>query len=255
METGIPFKNVCGKCGAKRVDFQLGLEPTPEEYIRKLCDVFDEVKRVLKPQGSCWVNLGDCYGGPVGEPNAPKLSKGRNDGYKAAARVKKHLPAKALVQIPNRFSIEMGNRGWLLRNELIWHKGNCIPSSAKDRFTIDYERLFFFTKSTKYYFKQQVEPSTAGNPVGRNARSVWTINATPFRDAHFATYPEGLCEKPIDAGCPEGGIVLDPFFGAGTSGLVALKQGKDFVGIELNPQYVEIAEKRLTSEMPAVFVE
>jgi site-specific DNA-methyltransferase (cytosine-N4-specific) len=234
------------------VEGQLGLEPTFEEYIKKLCDIFDQVNRVLKPQGTCWVNLGDCYGGHFGEPNGPKLPKSGNNGYAMAARVKERLPAKCLVQIPARFSIEMGKRGWILRNELIWHKGNCIPSSAKDRFTVEFEKLFFFTKSKRYHFKTQSEPAVTGNPAGRNARCVWKINPSQFGEAHYATYPEALCEIPIDAGCPPEGVVLDPFFGAGTTGLVALKQAKDFVGIELNPEYVKMAVQRLDPFMPVI---
>ncbi len=236
------------------VNDQLGLEPTFQEYITKLCDTFDEIKRVLKEEGTCWVNLGDTY-----------------------------LPGKSLAQIPSRFSIEMINRGWILRNTIIWYKPNCMPSPAKDRFTVDFEYVFFFSKSKKYYFETQYEPHkrgtpqaerdyqrmmkgreefkgeregikketlaqnsfVAGNPLGRNKRTVWRISPKPFPEAHFAVYPEELCETPIRAGCPKGGIVLDPFFGSGTTGLVALKQGKDFIGIELNKEYIQIAEKRL----------
>ncbi|HSA12272.1 MAG TPA: site-specific DNA-methyltransferase [Candidatus Paceibacterota bacterium] len=345
---------LCANCGAWKGS--LGLEPTPELYIKHLCDIFDQVKRVLVPYGSCWVNLGDCYGGHFGEPNGPKLSQGRNAEYAAAARVKERLSAKSLVQIPARFQIEMGNRGWILRNEIIWHKPNCMPSSAKDRFTIDFEKVFFFTKSRRYYFNTQYEPlaeaswtrkeygvrsnryqyRTQGGLYlermdgrfynaerGRIKRSVWRVPPRPFSEAHFATYPEELCETPIDAGCPKDvctecgkareiiwaktlgiqqsdrvayketkkagkilaevntapradqiekfreagftdcgcnagfrpGVVLDPFFGAGTTGLVALKQDKDFVGIELNPEYVEMAVRRLDPFMPVLLVE
>lgn len=168
----------------------------------------------------------------------------------------------------------MTNRGWILRNEIIWHKPNCMPSSAKDRFTVDFEKLFFFVKNKKYYFKQQIEPYTKPinrwggtmikrpngadeygvrqqtrdcrpNKDGKNKRSVWSINTEPFSGAHFATYPEKLIEIPIRAGCPEDGVVLDPFFGVGTTGIVAKKQGKNYIGIELNPKYCKIAEDRI----------
>ena len=186
------------------------------------------------------------------------------------------LPFKTLILIPFRFAIEMVNRGWICRNVIIWYKPNVMPSSAKDRFTVDWEYLFFFTKSGKYWFEQQFEPSvvdydnrvkTAANkskyfenkwdkkslaqkPLSyftenRNKRCVWRITTKPYKEAHFATYPEALCEIPIKAGCPKDGIVLDMFFGAGTTGLVALKQNKKFIGIELNPKYIEIANKRL----------
>jgi len=258
------------------IEGQLGLEKTFEEYITKLCDIFDEVKRVLKDTGSCWVNLGDTYNNSSwGKPdkfdkkiynlNRMECGRGGMRGY----------PDKCLCQIPQRFSIEMTNRGWILRNVIIWHKPNCMPSSVKDRFTIDFEYLFFFAKSRKYYFETQLEPlaksslidprldrgreehigksakgiystnATVINSEGRNKRCVWRITTKPFSESHFATYPEALCETPIRAGCPEGGIVLDMFFGAGTTGLVALKQNKKFIGIELNPEYIDIAKKRL----------
>ena len=167
--------------------------------------------------------------------------------------------------------------GFIERNEVIWYKRNCMPSSAKDRFTVDFEKVFFFTKSKKYYFEQQFEAYTkpldrwsgntledngksewskgTGQPLyrdrnmrpneqGRNKRAVWQVNTKPYKEAHFATYPEALIEPMIKAGCPENGIVLDPFFGSGTTGVVALKQNKNFIGIELNQEYIKIAEKR-----------
>ena len=254
---------------------QLGLEPTFDEYINKLCNIFDEVKRVLRDDGTCWVNLGDTYFGSgkcAGVDNTPRTIKGK-------------LPDKTLTMIPMRFAIEMVNRGWILRNTIIWHKRSCMPSSVKDRFTVDFEYLFFFSKKKNYYFETQYEgyskatrddsrfnPGSKknhtydrktehqpnelkikaqrggfkqGNEKGRNKRTVWTINPKPFKDSHFAVYPEELCETPIKAGCSKGGIVLDPFFGAGTTGVVALKQSKKFIGIELNPEYIEIAKARL----------
>lgn len=342
------------------VEGQLGLEPTFEQYINELCDIFDEVKRVLKKSGTCWVNLGDTYSG-----SSSYSDKGRQGFEGKTANMKEYLdpklPArkrgreqvdmsnikdKCLCMIPERFAIEMCNRGWILRNKIIWHKPNCMPSSVKDRFTVDFEELFFFTKNKKYYFEQQLEPTITkdkiirdrdttklNNTPGRtrmggldrndydfkNKRAVWKITPRPFKEAHFAVYPEELCETPIKAGCPEfvcikcgcpkfpiyiaskeyeellksqrkteaytskrrgesmkvgnafgvkkvssspdykisfeptckcnasftEGIVLDPFFGAGTTGLVALKQNKKFIGIELNPEYIEIAKNRL----------
>lgn len=251
------YKVECKKCGAKRVDKQLGMEPSVDEYIGSLCEVFDEVARVLKPEGTCWVNLGDSYG-----------------------------KDKGLVCVPWMFALEMINRGWILRNTIIWHKPSCMPSSVKDRFTVDFEYLFFFARQQKYYFEQQLEPakeykvpdkpqklegvSNGGDSVWkginsgrgrahfaalynkdedgrpmRNKRTVWSINTARCKEAHFAVFPEELIKTPIKAGCPEGGIVLDPFFGAGTTGIVATKQGKKYIGIELNPDYVEIAKARI----------
>lgn len=299
------------------VDGQLGLEPTFTQYINKLCDIFDEVKRVLRKDGTLWVNIGDTYYSPSTQgsndgrqgfqsnaesnfihtagngkclicgKDTPKqfcskdcLNK-RGNNFRSQNRI---LPSKSLCNIPARFSIEMQNRGWILRNVIIWHKPNCMPSSVKDRFTVDFEYLYFFVKSKKYWFEQQLEPvkqvliermgrGLCGskhekfriekngqqeikkeermdkdrwcNDKGRNKRTVWDITLKGYSGAHFATYPEALCETPLRAGCPVGGIVLDPFCGAGTTGLVALKQNKQFIGIELNPEYIKIAEKRL----------
>ncbi len=290
------------------VENQLGLESTFEEYINKLCDIFDEVKRVLKKSGTCWVNLGDTYygsgkgaGGDItnskqvwGFENKEKKiceyepCKKEFEGYafqkfcgpacsgvdNTTREKKGELKDKCLTLIPMRFAIEMVNRGWIMRNNIIWHKRNCMPSSVKDRFTVDFENLFFFTKSKKYNFETQYEPhlwaekdrrskfprepkkgkiltgqysisSVKYGEEGRNKRTVWSINPKPYKEAHFAVYPEELCEIPIKAGCPSEGIVLDPFFGSGTTGVVALKQQKKFIGIELNPKYIKIANKRL----------
>jgi len=277
------------------VEGQLGLEPTFQEYINKLCDIFDEVKRVLKKEGTCWVNMGDTYMNDSSYSKAGRQGFG-NDKIGMIYKDESQCPKKSLCQIPSRFAIEMCNRGWILRNEIIWHKPNCMPSSVKDRFTVDFEKLFFFTKSKKYYFETQYEPFHANTDVwyrqelrygkqyntkkpyknnvpyantkaqnpsdskrrileimktskGRNKRCVWRITTKPYKEAHFATYPEALCETPIKAGCPEDGIVLDPFFGAGTTGLVAWKLGRKYIGIELNPEYIKIAEKRLSQQV------
>ena len=235
---------------------QIGLEKNFEEYIQKLCAVFEGVKRVLKKDGSCWVNLGDTYSG------------GSN----------KDLPDKCLCQIPNRFAVEMCRQGWILRNEIVWKKPNSMPSSATDRFTVDFEKIFLFAKSKDYYFEQQLEEYNeplnrwGGNFVkrlngsdeygmkqrirkyrpneeGRNMRCVWEMNTTSFDGAHFAVFPPELPERCIKSGSKEGDIVLDPFFGSGTTGLVAKKAGRKYIGIELNPKYAALAEKRLRQEV------
>ena len=270
-------RECCYKCGAKRIDSQIGLEPTFQDYIIKLCDIFDEVKRIIRNDGTLWINMGDTYSAkPLGSFNGGgSIVKGRDmKGISTSGcidKTKSNVQEKSLCNIPARFSIEMQNRGWILRNVIIWHKPSCLPSPVKDRFTVDFEYIFFFSKNKDYYFKQQIENTKAkvieprmleekrqtydeGKYKGeqgvrrtmtRNMRSVWSINPKPFLEAHFATYPEGLCETPISAGCPEGGIVLDMFFGAGTTGLVALKQNKKFIGIELNPSYIKIAQDRI----------
>lgn len=204
------------------VDGQLGLEPTFEKYINKLCAIFDEAKRVLKPSGSCWVNLGDTYSGNKKGKTDQKVCDYLKDTSKGINK-KAVITAKCLCQIPSRFAVEMCNRGWVLRNEIIWHKPNAMPCSVKDRFTVDFEKLFFFTKSGKYHFKPQYEPwkevsikrakgsirsEKAANYAGfsferqraawdkflqsgrgRNKRCVWTIPTGSFRKAHFATFP------------------------------------------------------------------
>ncbi len=229
----------CQKCGAWKG--QLGLEPDFNLYIKHLCDIFDEVKRVLRKDGTCWVNLGDTYGGTgdKGECKDPKYPEGRNGQQKALNRT---VMQKSLCNIPSRFSIEMQNRGWILRNKIIWHKPNCMPSSVTDRFTVDFEEIFFFTKNKKYWFEQQLVPYTEPmnrwggeslkrdtsktkeykdiqkignssafrvgmtmrpNEQGKNMRTVWKIPTQPFPDAHFAVFPEKLVETPIKAGCPK----------------------------------------------------
>lgn len=231
----LPYKDVCGKCGAKRVDNQLGLEKNFEEYVSKLCDIFDEVKRVLKPTGTCWVNLGDTYStvsGNMGIGTQPKYVCAVED---MPVKLKTELPDKCLCLIPQRFQIEMVNRGWTCRNTIIWQKPNCMPTSVNDRFTVDFEYVFFFVKNKKYYFEQQLEKSIwadsdkrskvkggvlsggkktstglyAINKVAytegglRNKRTVWSVNTQPFKEAHFATYPPSLIEPMIKSGCPE----------------------------------------------------
>ena len=429
------------------VEGQLGLEKTFEEYVTKLCDIFDQVKRVLRKDGTCWVNMGDSYGGSGNASGHTKDTK--NLGYKtleigATQGNQKSTGqyAKSLLDIPYRFSIEMINRGWIKRNTIIWHKLNCMPSSADDRFTIDFEYLFFFTKNNKaifwtnektlecvdknppgvkgieekdwewrpcpvcqdtggetkidkedaeqmgspkaryhritkqenckrckgsgkikvsfwtghdYWFEQQFDdiaeatikrakynwcsPGTKSfnhpsglnrnepykNHInfsqGRNKRCVWIIPTQPFPEAHFAVYPEGLIEIPIKAGCPEfickkcgkakvkilepseeykkllgkswhphkhdaergmnetpdkkvsctaeykfkgysdcgcgagfeSGIVLDPFMGAGTTALVALKQRKRFIGIEIKQEYIDMSYKRIAKVQQRIF--
>lgn len=279
------------------VDGQLGLEPTFQEYINKLCDIFDEVKRVLKKEGTCWVNLGDTYSGNKEGKTDNKVSDYLKKTTTNLHKKRGTVLEKSLCQIPSRFAIEMTNRGWILRNEIIWHKPNCMPSSVRDRFTVDFEKVFFFVKSKKYWFETQYEPMVASSDakyrarirankqydskepyknntpyatnkiskeirlsaqenanrafgdneslermmkLGRNKRAVWTITTKPFAEAHFATFPEALVGPMIKAGCPEKGIVLDIFMGAGTTGLVAKKLGRNYLGIELNPEYIKV---------------
>lgn len=268
-------------------DEQLGNEKTFKEFIDNLCNIFDEIKRVLKDEGTCFVNLGDTYAGSGGWSEfketwgATKQLKNKSSNIVYSKIRKESVPNKCLNLIPERFAIEMIDRGWILRNQIIWHKPNQMPNSVADRFTVDFEKIFFFVKKGKYYFEQQLDPYTepldrwAGqmirgdyktktdqfsiqerngrnmrpNPEGKNMRTVWSINTDPTSEAHFATYPQRLVERMIKAGCPINGIVIDPFFGSGTTGIYARKVERNFVGIELNPEYVEIAKKRLYKEL------
>ena len=262
-----------------KIKDQIGLESDFSEYIKKLCDIFEEGKRVLKKNGTCWVNLGDTYytksGGAFLNDQLTGTKRVKKLGINKANEIRGRglLEDKNLTLTPLRFAIEMQKRGWIVRNVIIWHKPNCMPCSVRDRFTVDFEYLFFFVKSKKYYFKQIREPhkeesikrtkhnweghrepgsSFFGMDIkkmchldGRNKRCVWSITTKSFKGAHFAVYPQELIETPISAGCPNGGIVLDPFMGSGTTGVVALKQNKRFIGIELNPDYIEIAKRRI----------
>jgi len=237
----------CLECGAWRG--QLGLEPTPEMYIEHLTDIFNEAKRVLKKEGTLWLNIGDTYFGSgcgtndYRTPASISLSKPALYDGPRPQNVTKHpyLKPKSLTMIPERLMWSMIQNGCILRNKIIWHKPNCMPSSAKDRFTVDFESLFFFSKNRQYYFDQQlesydwplnrwggeqqksrtkkktiyeknmklgktsklVEGSVRPNPKGRNPRCVWTIPTQSFPETHFAVFPERLCEKPIKVGCPE----------------------------------------------------
>jgi len=288
--------NFCLKCHAWRG--MLGLEPTPELYIKHLCDIFDLCKRVLKPTGVLFVNIDDSYAGSWGDsghrPERDGIAgtqRGKNTQWlprqghplevPPTARV--NIPAKSLIGIPERFVLEMLNRGWIRRSTIIWYKGNPMPESVKDRFTSDFEYLYLFSQQGDYYFEQQFEPHKDPeddlrrirqarenrlkrkandaskdmsyletwsikepqiNPLGRNKRCVWKINTKPYKHAHFATYPPELCETPIMAGCPVGGTVLDPFSGSGTTLEVALKLGRKSIGIDISQKYCKLAMKR-----------
>lgn len=269
----------CEKCGAWLGE--LGCEPTPFSYIDHLILVCDELNRILKPTGSLWWNIDDSRSGSnqgAGSDKS-KVKQGTvKDGGAGTLGLLSNLDIakKSLIGIPDRFKISMIDRGWVCRNEIIWHKPNQMPEPTKDRFTDDFEKLFFFTKNGKYYFEQQFEPYTKPlnrwggenaksesdwdrnvgrithrerqerpNTKGKNKRTVWSINTKGYRSAHVAVFPETLIETPVIAGCPKKGIVLDPFFGSGTTGVVAKRFNRNFIGIELNEEYIKIAEKRL----------
>jgi site-specific DNA-methyltransferase (adenine-specific) len=411
-----PIQHFCSKCGAWKGS--LGLEPTFQLYIQHLLQIFDECKRVLKKSGTCWINMGDTYSATrwTGKGEGQPMNKFK-DGHRDINPDKNSgLPDKSLCQIPSRFAIAMSDHGWILRNEIIWYKRNCMPSSVKDRFTVDFEKVFFFVKNKKYWFETQYEPYlTEGNaerprmgqgnqtiynqkrrglikgnvqvgteqhhsgnivygkyqdittettnrqgmnklrgskivekryhllpqkefvdrmrqnfkvndlvektglprthiehwfrydvcfaypskedwekigtalfpelldvcyetddinknrmpPIGgikqaggdnptysgntpkwksgRNKRCVWNITTKPFKEAHFAVFPETLIEPMIKAGCQKDGVVLDPFMGSGTTAVVAHKLLRHYIGFEINKEYVKMAEKRIST--------
>ncbi len=257
----------CSLCSAWRGS--LGLEPDYRLYISHLMQVFAEVYRVLKKTGTCFVNIGDSYGGANS-----RASNGGRAGYGTEREgIFKRGNAKSLIQIPERFSIAMTDAGWIKRNTIIWHKPNVMPSSAKDRFTVDFEYMYFFVKNKKYYFEQQFEQADTpnyrnvgengtandtmfnnnpsghfgNNPEGRNKRTVWTIPTEPCPEAHFAKFPADLIDTPIKAGCPKDGIVLDPFSGMGTVARKAKELDRQYIGIDLSEQYADRSEQILTN--------
>ena len=291
------YTNYCLECGAFKGD--LGLEPTPEMFVDHLVDIFSEIKRVLKDDGVIWLNLGDTYysGGGSSRHKGyadPKYPEGR-DGSFEELQTKHHkfLKPKDMCGIPFRVAFALQERlGLYLRQAIIWHKLNAMPSSVSDRPSSDYEFVFLLSKSERYYYDADAvrEPhkidsikracrartseklkvgeysiSCTGknvgymgmeeklkngelrmvHPNGRNCRAVWSITTKPSHEQHYAAFPEELPERCIKAGSKEGDIILDPFFGTGTTGLVALKLNRNFVGIDLKKEYCDIAEKRL----------
>lgn len=268
-------------------DGQLGLESTPQEFVKNLCQVFDEVWRVMKDDGTLWLNLGDSYAGS-GKGPAGNLGAKHNERHlehKHSAIVPDGLKAKDLVGIPWRVAFALQERGWYLRQDIIWAKPNVMPESVRDRCTKSHEYLFLLTKQPRYYYdhiaikepvaavslqraksgwktdrpsaklgKEGIDVEEMGirfvNPEGRNKRDVWFIPTGSFKGAHFAVMPEKLVEPCILAGSKEGDTVLDPFTGSGTVAVVALRHQRNFVGIELSPEYAQIAEKRITDSSP-----
>jgi DNA modification methylase len=288
------YKNVCGKCGAKRIDNQIGLEDTPDAYVAKLVDVFREVRRLLRDDGCIWVNLGDSYAssGPKSNNNGLGAStlttgtrmerrieveaiKGKNLSSKLADGIK----PKDLIGIPWLVAFALRADGWYLRSDIIWAKPNPMPESVTDRPTKSHEYIFLLSKSREYFYDadairehQLSTPHTRdrasnfgkqgkvgnhlqGSPVivedgYRNKRSVWTVTTKPYAEAHFATFPPDLIEPCILAGSKVGDTVLDPFSGSGTTGAVSLKHGRKYIGCELNPEYIELAHRRIERSQP-----
>lgn len=269
------------------VDGQIGLEATPEEFVAKMVEVFREVRRVLRDDGTLWLNLGDSYAGgnTTGkwrEGSARADGDVRDDGHSRRNRngigAVAGCKPKDLIGIPWRVAFALQADGWCLRSDVIWHKPNPMPESVTDRPTKAHEYLFLLAKSDRYYFDSDAfkEPQVKGasgsefhtGKTGehqqgrastkpredvdgmRNRRTVWTIPTHPFRGAHFATFPPALVEPCVLAGCPIDGTVLDPFSGAGTTGVVALRSQRNYIGCELSPAYAAISEARIREDAP-----
>nr|WP_181265652.1 site-specific DNA-methyltransferase [Pseudomonas aeruginosa] len=266
---------------------QIDLEQTPAEFVARLVEVFREVRRVLRDDGTLWVNMGDSYASIAGG-YAPEGSAGKHDIVSrntrgAVRRGHRRKPAEGLKQkdlmgIPWRLAFALQDDGWYLRQDIIWHKPNPMPESVRDRCTKAHEYVFMLTKSRRYYYDHEAvkEDAVSEHPSGngfkrdaresyknldgtargndeqwtgvggkRNRRSVWTVPTAGFKGAHFATFPPDLIRPCVLAGAPRGGLVLDPFGGAGTTALVAMQEGRRSVLIELNPEYAAIARNRL----------
>ena len=259
------------------VDDQLGLEATPEEFVKNLVKVFKEVKRILRKDGTVWLNLGDSYAsGKSRYSSRPQtIAKGKShdepmSGKKPDVYYHPVLKDKDLVGIPWRVALALQADGWYLRSDIIWNKPNTLPESVKDRPSKSHEHIFLLTRSKKYYYDSESIKEPAKYPDGpnsskkikavenvysanlqkvganakRNKRSVWTITNKPYKDAHFATFPEELPETCIKAGSKKGDLVLDIFAGSGTTLAVAAKLGRRSIGIELNPEYIKLINKR-----------
>lgn len=270
-------------------DGQWGLEPTFQQYLENLWSMMDEIYRVLKPSGTVWINLGDTYGTQSGNMRNPVPSKESNYTGDGIAITQPKSLHKCLLLIPHRFAIGCIDRGWIMRNDCIWAKRNGMPESVTDRFSKKHEYFFFMVKSEKYFFdldairdKHKTMEAGCYNPAketdkiavvmgdnlksnnirggninGKNPGSVsdfWDIPTKPSSHKHYASYNDELLKKPILAGCPEGGIVYDPFMGTGSTAEVALRTNRKFIGSEMSSDYLKIAEERLNPFMNDLFM-
>ncbi|HXT35874.1 MAG TPA: site-specific DNA-methyltransferase [Chloroflexota bacterium] len=219
---------------------QIGLENDPDAFVDILVKVFDEVRRVLTEDGSLWLNIGDSYTSGGRTWRAPD-KKNPVRAMSTRPPTPDGLKSKELVGIPWRLAFALQAAGWYLRSDVIWRKPNAMPESVKDRPTRSHEYLFFLTKAERYYYDYDAVRETNDRAV----RSVWDINTQPFPEAHFATFPPALVEPCIRLSTRHGDLVLDPFLGSGTVAQIAIEHGRPFIGIELNPEYVAIARRRI----------
>lgn len=273
------------------VDGQIGLEASMHDYLNRMVEVCREVNRILKPEGTFWLNVGDSYYNyRPGKGQAlvkQSVSSTNQDLPQSCARrglKQGNLKEKDLCMIPNRLAIMLQDDGWYVRSEIIWHKPNPMPESVKDRPTNSHEKVWLLTKSSNYYYNTDAIKEQGVIPAGtkaakgsaerfnmqgvnsrppeyktydgfRNARNVWSIATKPFKGAHFATMPVELAEKCIKAGSPDNGLIFDPFGGAGTTAVAAVRNNRNAIISELNPTYCSIAHERIASELGIFFDE
>jgi DNA modification methylase len=270
---------------------QIGLEPTPDEFVAEMVGVFRDVRRVLRDDGTLWLNLGDSYASDPRKGRVTATQSGKAAYLAGQANqcrfIGGSLKPKDLIGIPWRVAFALQADGWYLRSDIVWHKPNPMPESVTDRPTSAHEHVFLLAKSERYFYDAEAVRERAvsdddkkwtdggsekqrghgrrhagfngryaeriaidGAPTHRNLRNVWTIATRPFPEAHFATFPPDLAERCIEAGCPAGGTILDPFGGAGTTGLVADRLGRNAILIELNPEYADMARRRIKGDAP-----
>jgi site-specific DNA-methyltransferase (adenine-specific)/site-specific DNA-methyltransferase (cytosine-N4-specific) len=227
---------------------QIGAEPIVTDYIRDLVAVFREVRRALKDDGTFWLNIGDAYTSGGRTWRAPdKKNAGRAMTYRPDTP--EGLKPKDLIGLPWRIAFALQEDGWYLRTDIVWNKPNCQPESVKDRPTRSHEFVFLLTKSERYYFDApSVTERSIGTGASKNRRTVWNINTEPFKGTHFAVFPQKLVELCIKAGSKRDDLILDPFLGSGTVGLVSKRLNRRCLGIEINPEYAAMAAKRVTAE-------
>jgi site-specific DNA-methyltransferase (adenine-specific) len=223
---------------------QIGLEATLQEFIRHLVAIFNELKRILRDDGTLWLNIGDGYtSGNRGYRAPDKKNPARTMSVRPDTP--EGLKPKDLQGIPWRLAFALQDDDWYLRSDIIWNKPNAMPESVKDRPTKSHEYLFMLTKSEHYYYNYEASKEIGLNGEYRNRRTVWNINTQPFQEAHFATFPQKLVESCVQISSKPDDFILDPFFGSGTVGVVCIQNKRKYVGIEVNPEYIEIAADRL----------
>lgn len=257
---------------------EMGLEKTHDEFVANLVEVCHEIKRVLKDTGTFWLNLGDSYSGSGKGPSS-SISQSHQDMDQHGHKPYKGIPSGNLIGIPWRVALALQNDGWILRSDIIWSKNNPMPESVKNRPTKSHEYIFLLTKNMKYFYDYESVQEKASSTYKtsdfipnsnkdklsatsasiknrsneiisgyRNKRSVWTIPTQPMKESHFATFPLALIDPCVKAGCPEGGIVLDPFSGMATTGIAAIRNKCKYIGIELSEKYYNLSIKRLKKE-------